>query len=155
MSIHYSDRAPLVTLELAIVSVILTLAVFTFKYLSYRQPPETPPQQPQTSHILGMAYTTVQNKAIADFRAITNVDKTTAARVLKANSWNVTQTVNRYPSYATTHNGEPDLKSSSFYSNPSAASASPSRGGLGKLFDKYRGSSNISAPTWRSNSNTA
>ncbi|QDS77141.1 hypothetical protein FKW77_001282 [Venturia effusa] len=67
-----------------------------------------------------MAYTTVQNKAIADFRAITNVDKTTAARVLKANAWNVQQTVN------------------SFYSDPSGASASPSRGGLGKLFDKYR-----------------
>jgi hypothetical protein len=39
-------------------------------------------------------YTTAQNKAIADFRAITNVDKTTAAKLLKASAWNPTQAVN-------------------------------------------------------------
>lgn len=43
-----------------------------------------------------MAYTTAQNKAIADFRAVTNVDKTMAAKLLKASAWNPTQAVNLY-----------------------------------------------------------
>lgn len=87
---HKSRDDPLV-LNLAIASVI---AFCIYYYLLNNQ--QTTPQLRPTSDHLGMAYTTIQNKAIADFRAITNVDKTTAARVLKANAWNVQQTVNRY-----------------------------------------------------------
>jgi hypothetical protein len=71
----------------------------------------------------GMApYTNAQTKAIADFRAITNLDKTTAAKYLKASNWDPTQAIN------------------SFYNSPGSASTSnPSKSTLGKLFDKYRG----------------
>lgn len=71
-----------------------------------------------------MAYTTVQNKAIADFRAITNVDKTTAARVLKANAWNVQQTVNRYQQTTTRPWIKPNMSPAS---TPTLAPRLPAR----------------------------
>ncbi|KAF2429752.1 hypothetical protein EJ08DRAFT_634904 [Tothia fuscella] len=71
------------------------------------------------------AYTPAQKKAIADFISITNADRSTAAKILKANAWDATNAVNVY------------------FNNPSSASAptgstSSSRTTLTKLFDKYR-----------------
>lgn len=82
---------PAITLVISISGVAYT-AYYLLNNNQHHKlpPPSTPP---------GMApYTTAQNKAIADFRAITNVDKTTAAKLLKASAWNPTQAVNLYVS---------------------------------------------------------
>ncbi|KAF2838101.1 DUF298-domain-containing protein [Patellaria atrata CBS 101060] len=66
------------------------------------------------------AYTAQQKTAIVNFTSITGTDRTSAARILKAHSWNVESAINGY------------------YSGSIAPATNPHAPSLNKIFDKYR-----------------
>ncbi|KAK3065826.1 Scaffold-type E3 ligase [Teratosphaeriaceae sp. CCFEE 6253] len=65
-------------------------------------------------------YSSTQKAAIAEFISITQVDKSTAAKLLKQSNWNSSAAAN------------------AFFSNPGSAGANPLRKSLNSTFDKYR-----------------
>ncbi|KAK1066153.1 Scaffold-type E3 ligase [Friedmanniomyces endolithicus] len=65
-------------------------------------------------------YSSAQKAAITEFTSVTQVDKSSAAKLLKQHNWNASAAVN------------------AFFNNPSTAAANPLRESLNSTFDKYR-----------------
>ncbi|KAK1052051.1 Scaffold-type E3 ligase [Friedmanniomyces endolithicus] len=83
-------------------------------------------------------YSSTQKAAITEFTSVTQVDKSSAAKLLKQHNWNASAAVN-----ATRHTQPASAKASlinmlSFFNNPSTAAANPLRKSLNSTFDKYR-----------------
>lgn len=81
------------------------------------------------------AYTTAQKAAISQFQSITNTDRNTAAKHLKASAWNTESAANR------------------FFSNPGSSSSTAKSpvAALNKIFDKYREDAENSPDEWEMN----
>ncbi|KAK4899565.1 Scaffold-type E3 ligase [Elasticomyces elasticus] len=65
-------------------------------------------------------HSSAQKAAISDFTSVTQVDKSTAAKLLKQHNWNASAAVN------------------AFFTNPTSTGPSPARKTLNTTFDKFR-----------------
>ncbi|KAK0272182.1 Scaffold-type E3 ligase [Friedmanniomyces endolithicus] len=75
-------------------------------------------------------YSSAQKAAIAEFTSVTQVDKSSAAKLLKQHNWNASAAVNAV--------SKDVANMRSFFNNPSTAAANPLRKSLNSTFDKYR-----------------